>query len=177
MCLPVCSPATSFSGAGVKVALWYQGAWEPLVWSLGQSRTVFCERCFGEGLAALCLPGALVLLDSLAHAALYPLLSCFRPVSYSSTNGPSVAREKRLCRLTEAPLSRVLSALPKAALSSFGQGPCAELSPCWSPGLSAEHLPTQAPGDGKKAATRELTPSPDHTPELDVFRCGHRSTS
>lgn len=151
-------PAASFSGAAVKVALWRQGAWEPLVWSLGQSRTVFCERCSGEvALQPSALPGALVLLDSLAHGSALPRsFPAFRSVSYSSTNGPSVAREKRLRHLAGA-LTCPERCLLKLLFSSFGQGPCAELFPVGVPGCLQSISPHRRLETGKKASLWELT--------------------
>ncbi|MXQ97297.1 hypothetical protein E5288_WYG003293 [Bos mutus] len=52
----------------------------------------------------------------------------FRSVSYSSTNSPSVAYEKRLRRLTEA-LTCPERSLLKLLFSSSGQVPCPELLP------------------------------------------------
>lgn len=89
-------------------------------------------------------------------AALSPPFPAFWSASYSSTNGPSVAREKRLRRLAGA-LTCPERCLLKLLFSSFGQGPCAELFPVGVPGCLQSISPHRRLETGKKASLWELT--------------------
>lgn len=153
-----CSLRPAALGAGVITALWYQGAWKPLVWSLAKAGLSFMSHALGRWpcsplpcLGPWCC-GQSGLLQNSPHLS-FP---AFRSVSYSPTNGPSVAYEKCLRRLTEA-LTCPERSLLKLLFSSSGQVPCPELFPIGVSGCLQSISPHGPLETGKKASLWELT--------------------